>query len=268
MAKQQPDWDSLAEKFDLWLPHIAPVADAIINVLPVKPGDEVLDVASGTGEPALTLAQQNPHARFIGIDAAEGMVRAASKKPAAARLNNLEFHTMPAEAISYADDRFDAVVCRFGVMLFEDPQKGLIEMRRVLKPGGYIALTVWSTIDQLPTFRWSYDAFKGRIPEDKEPAVDKVTSLALPGVMEGMLETAGFSDIAIERINFNYSFTSFEEYWNLIENSDIMKMQFEALPEKERADVRDEVARFARDFQGPNGLVVPHQFLLVHGRNR
>ncbi len=61
-AQNQPDWDNLAEKFDLWLPHIAPVGEALLASLVVNPGDKILDVASGTGEPALTLARRNPHA--------------------------------------------------------------------------------------------------------------------------------------------------------------------------------------------------------------
>ena len=71
---QQPDWGRIAEKFDLWLPHIAPVGEAMLQALPVAPGDKVLDVACGTGEPALTLADRSPHALITAIDAAAPLV--------------------------------------------------------------------------------------------------------------------------------------------------------------------------------------------------
>ena len=64
---------------------------------------------------------------------------------------------------------------------------------------------------------------------------------------------------------FDYQFASFEEYWQLMEASDILKQQFDALPAAERDTIRDEVARFARDFQSDHGLVIPHEYLLAVG---
>src|SRR3569623_2145668 len=110
----QPDWDAIAEKFDLFLPQLAPVGEALLEALAARPGDKILDIASGTGEPALTLARRQPHVDIIGIDAAAGMVRAAQNKVKAEGLGNITFHTMPAEHLA-----FDRILCRFGVMLFE-----------------------------------------------------------------------------------------------------------------------------------------------------
>ncbi len=266
MANQnQPDWDSLAEKFDLWLPQIAPAGEALLAALSVNPGDKILDLASGTGEPALTLARRNPHAQVIGTDAAAGMVRAASNKLKTERLDNIEFTTMSAEQLDFEDASFDKVICRFGVMLFENPLQGLKEMHRVLRPGGQIALTVWSTAEGMTTMNWAYQAFKNRLNEEDLPALGKITSLGADGALESLLDQAGFTQYQIERKPFNYQFKSFEEYWDLVEASDIMKQQFDALPDNERNSVRDEVARFARDFQGENGLVIPHEFLVAFG---
>ena len=71
----QPDWDKIAEKFDIFLPQIAPVGEALLEALDARPGDKVLDIASGTGEPALTLARRQPHVQITGIDAADGMAQ-------------------------------------------------------------------------------------------------------------------------------------------------------------------------------------------------
>jgi ubiquinone/menaquinone biosynthesis C-methylase UbiE len=265
MSKElnQPDWDRIAEKFDCWLPQIAPVGEDLLAALAVQPGDKVLDVASGTGEPALTLARRQPHCEIVGVDAADGMIQVAQKKAAQERLQHLRFQTMPAEHLDFAADSFDKVLCRFGVMLFEDPQRGLQEMQRVLKPGGRMALAVWSTADTMPLMKWSYDAFQERIPEDDYPPLMKVTSLGEAGIMEAMLEQAGLADYHIEARHFDYRFESFEAYWDLMEASDILKQQFDALPEDQRDTVRDEVGRYARDFVTPQGLVIPHEYLLV-----
>ena len=150
-------------------------------------------------------------------------------------------------------------------MLFEDPLEGLKQMQRVLKPGGQFALAVWSTAESMTTMYWAYEVFKDRLSEEDHPALGKVTSLGAAGTLEDLLEQAGFRQYQIERKQFDYQFQSFEEYWDVMEASDIMKQQFDALPEGERDNVRDEVARFARDFQSENGLRIPHEYILAHG---
>ncbi|TPW12209.1 MAG: putative methyltransferase, partial [Halothiobacillaceae bacterium] len=144
--QNQPNWDLIAEKFDLWIPQLAPVGEALIKALKVTPGERILDVATGTGEPGFTLARRfGATIHLTAIDAAEGMVRAARNKARAEGLNQVEFHTMAAEAITLPEESFDALLSRFGVMLFTDVTRGLQAMHRVLKPGGRYALAVWST---------------------------------------------------------------------------------------------------------------------------
>lgn len=264
-SNNQPDWDKIAEKFDLFLPQIAPVGEVLLQALDARPGDKVLDLASGTGEPALTLARREPHVRITGVDAADGMVRAAQKKVAVERLANISFTAMPAERLAYQDNEFDKVVCRFGVMLFQDPLQGCREMHRVLKPGGRFALAVWSTPETMTTMHWAMQVFKDRVREEHQPPLDKVTSLGHPGVLDELLNGAGFSDFQVTPCRFDYQFASFEEYWHLMEASDILKQQFDVLPAAERGAIRDEVARFARDFQTDHGLVIPHEYLLAVG---
>ncbi len=262
----QPDWEHIAEKFDLWLPHIAPVGDALLEALNAQPGDTVLDVASGTGEPALTLARRmGDKIKIIGTDAAEAMVNVAQKKATREKLSRIQFQHMTAEKLAFPDSAFDKVLCRFGVMLFEDSLQGLKQMQRVLKPGGRFALAVWSTPETMPTLRWAYQVFQGRIPADKYPPLPKVTSLGLSGVLDNMLGQAGFCDYTIRPVTFHYRFPSFDDYWNVVEQSDILKMQYDVLPENQRSIIRAEIAALAHAFIGKDGLVVPHEFLLATG---
>jgi ubiquinone/menaquinone biosynthesis C-methylase UbiE len=262
----QPDWNLIAEKFDLWVPHLLPVGEALLDALDARPGQHVLDVASGTGEPALTLARRSKgHLHIVGTDAAEGMVNAANAKVKKEKLAQIEFRNMAAEALTFADRSFDRVLCRFGVMLFNDPLQGLKEMRRVLKPDGRFALAVWSTPQTMTTLQWSYEVFKNRVSEDNYPPLAKVTSLGGPGVLEGQLRTAGFRAFEIEEREFQYAFPSFDAYWDVVEASDILKQQYDALPAGERDKIRDEVALMAREFHGDSGLRIPHRFLLAFG---
>ena len=261
----QPNWDEIAEKFDLWLPQIAPVGEALIEALAAAPGDKILDLASGTGEPALTLAKRSPHTEIIGIDAAPAMVAVAQKKATAEQLKNIRFHTMAAENLDFGDESFDRILCRFGVMLFEDPLKGVKEIQRVLKPGGHFAFAVWSTAETMTTLRWASQAFKDRILEEDQPPAAKVSSLGAPGAIESLLEKSGLNQYQVQAKRFDYQFQSFDDYWNKVEASDIMKQQFDALPDHQSEQVRNEIARFAHDFQTENGLIIPHEYLLVTG---
>ena len=261
----QPDWDKIAEKFDIFLPQIAPVGEALLEVLDARPGDQVLDIASGTGEPALTLARRQPHVQITGVDAAEGMVRVAQKKVGVERLSNIAFTAMPAERLDYGDNAFDKILCRFGVMLFQDPPRACREMHRVLKRGGRFALAVWSTPETMTTMNWAERVFKDRLAEEHQPPLAKVTSLGQPGVLDELLKGAGFTEFRITPRRFDYQYASFEAYWSAMEASDILKQQFDALPAAERDTVRDEIARFARDFQTDHGLVIPHEYLLAVG---
>lgn len=262
----QPDWNRIAEKFDMWVPHLAPVGETLIAALDVKPGHHVLDVACGTGEPALTLARRlGQHIELTAIDAAQGMVTAAARKAAREGLHQVKFACMPAEHITLPDASFDRVLCRFGVMLFENPVQGLKEMLRTLKPGGRFAYAVWHTAETMPTMNWSYRAFEKRVTEENRPPLHKVTSLGGNGTFAAALREAGYREFDVREHTFHYSFASFDEFWNVVEASEIMKQQFDALPPAQRREVRDEIALFARDFHTPGGLAIPHSYLVATG---
>jgi len=263
----QPDWHKIAEKFDIWLPYIKPAGDKLLEALHAQAGDKVLDVASGTGEPALTLARQMiDDVEIIGVDAAEGMIDVAQSKVIKEKVKNIQFFTMPAEKLEYEDNSFDKVLCRFGVMLFSDPQAGIEEMCRVLKPDGRFALAIWAEAENMPTMLWAYQVLKDKIPEEIHPPLAKITSLGEQGVIEAMLKNAGFSGVKVERHTFHYEFKSFNNYWDIVEASDIMKVQFDALEESQRLSVRDEVAVFAQQYCDSAGFSVPHDYLLVTGK--
>ncbi len=264
--ENQPDWGQIAEKFDLWLPHLAPVGEDLIAALQAQEGDRILDIATGTGEPALSLARRLAgKTSIVGIDTAQGMVDIAQSKAEQEGLENIHFQTMPAEQLDFPDRHFDRILCRFGFMLFQDPLQGLKEMYRVLKNGGCFAIAVWGEAESLTTFRWHHEAFRGRIEENLLPPLAKVASLGKPETVDALLTAAGFSDFRVEKKTLHYRFASFDQYWETVEASQVLKTQFDALPEDQRDSIRDEVARFARDFVQDGQLLIPHEYLLVSG---
>lgn len=265
-SDDQPDWNRIAEKFDLWLPHLAPVGEALMTALEPRHGDHVLDLASGTGEPALSLARRYAGTITVtGIDAAAGMVAVAQAKSVREGIDNIRFECMPAENLTFADDNFDRAVCRFGLMLFEDPLQGLQELRRTLRHGGRFALSVWAAPETMTSLRWTYEALRHRLPEHCHPPLARATSLGRTGVLENLLREAGFRDFAVDTRTCSYRFPSFDAYWELLEDSNMLTDQYQALASEERAAVRDEIRRSAASCMGNEGLVVPHQYRLASG---
>jgi SAM-dependent methyltransferase len=127
--------------FQEWAPRMADAAR-------VAAGQRVLDVACGTGVLARALAERaGASGHVAGLDLNDGMLAVARR-----RAPKVAWHHGAAEAMPFGDGEFDAVLCQFALMFFEDRAKALAEMRRVLRPGGRLAIAVWSSLDATPAY--------------------------------------------------------------------------------------------------------------------
>ena len=136
---ESPDhWDVAASRYRQTAhPFTALFAEAALTRVTLGPDSHVLDVATGTG--ALALAAARTGARVLATDFSPGMVACV----AAAGLHNLEARVMDGQSLDLPDATFDAVFSIFGVIMFPDWRKGLAEMRRVTRPGGYGVVATW-----------------------------------------------------------------------------------------------------------------------------
>jgi len=262
----QPDWDRIAEGFDLWLPQLAPAGEAVVEALAAAlgPGEGrlILDLACGTGEPALSVARRLPGDRVVGVDAAPGMLRAMRRKARRARLA-VDAVAGRGEALPLAAGRADGACSRFGLMLFDDPPAAARELRRVLRPGAPLALAVWK---EFPTLAWAWRACRSLLPEERLPPWPKAVSLGEPARLEAVLAEAGFREVRVREGGLSYRFPSFAAYWEAVLASGIMDPQLGALDQEGREAVREAIAREARPFEGLQGLAVPHRFLVATAR--
>ena len=142
---QRYGWDLAAEDYEpLWQDQLADARRALLDLASARPGQQVLDVACGTGLVALAVAQAvGPAGSVLGTDLSGAMVAAAARRAQDRGLAQARFLRMDAEALALADGSFDLVLCALGLMYVPDPAQALREMHRVLRPGGRLALAVW-----------------------------------------------------------------------------------------------------------------------------
>jgi ubiquinone/menaquinone biosynthesis C-methylase UbiE len=135
------DWTAWDEQ---WSQFSAPVNGLLVAAARISSGMHVLDVAGGSGEPALTLARVvGVEGRVTASDFVPGMLEVARQRAAAAALRNVDFVEADTEDLPFPDGAFDAVTCRFGLYYAGDARRALCEMRRVLKPGHRVSLVTW-----------------------------------------------------------------------------------------------------------------------------
>jgi ubiquinone/menaquinone biosynthesis C-methylase UbiE len=125
------------------------VTEALVEYAAPRPGMHVLDLASGTGEPGITLAQRvGPHGRVTAVDLSAELLELAAQRARNKKLPNFSTHQADAHKLPFPDESFDLATCRFGVMFFADVNQALAELRRVLKPGARARFVVWGSIEQ------------------------------------------------------------------------------------------------------------------------
>jgi len=125
------------------------VTDSLVKYSGVVPGMRVLDLASGTGEPAISLAERvGPTGIVTAVDQSADLLAIATARAQNRNLANLTTHQCDAHRLPFADGQFDLATCRFGVMFFTDATGALRELRRVLKPGARACFIAWGPFEQ------------------------------------------------------------------------------------------------------------------------
>ncbi len=142
---QRYGWDRAAARYDAsWQQPLSSAHRVLVDHLQLRPGERVLDTACGTGGLACELAAAvGPAGVVVGVDLSQAMVDAANTRAVAAGLSHARFERMDAQALTLPDAAFDVVTCCFGLMYLPDPERVLMQMKRVLRPGGRLGLAVW-----------------------------------------------------------------------------------------------------------------------------
>jgi len=212
------DWGEAAPAWRKWREQFAFQSSAltalIVEVARPEPGLHILDLASGAGEPALTLAQAvGPSGRVIATDLVPPMMLGAREQAEARALGGMSFAGANAEALPFPSTCFDRVTCRLGLMFVPDTQKALSEIRRVLRSGGRAAFAAWGDSGR-NTFDQTTSDVLERFLQPAPPAIPLSDRFAIPGSLPAELRQAGFDEIheQFHEIPWPWPGTP-EEYW-------------------------------------------------------
>jgi SAM-dependent methyltransferase len=187
--------------------QLSEVTEALVDAAAPRPGMSVLDLASGTGEPALTLARRvAPTGRVTATDLSTGMLTALSANAHAEGVNNIETKACDAHELPFADKTFDLVTSRFGVMFFGDTARALAQIRRVLKPGGSIAFLVWGSPIPGSYFGAAALPYMRRLAVKPDPDGPGPLRFAEPGKLARLVEAAGFREVTETSLNLRAPF--------------------------------------------------------------
>jgi ubiquinone/menaquinone biosynthesis C-methylase UbiE len=249
-----------------------PITQALIKDAGIGSEDSVLDVATGPGEPALSVAAlAGPNGKVFGVDPIQGMVAAARSEAERLGLKNAKFEVAFADDLPFSAGTFDAVISRFGVMFFPAPLDGVRELLRVLKPGRKLALAVWHFAERNP-FHYALSRVIDRYVDSPPLAPDALDAFrfARPGKLKDILGEAGVIEPRERLLQFIIQAPlSVEEFWTLRqEMSDKLREKMAMLSKEQASEVKSEMLEALREYSTENGMSFRAEVLIVSGASQ
>lgn len=246
-----------------------PVSAWLVEAIHPQPGHRVLELAAGPGDTGLLAAELiAPGGTLLCTDVAEGMLEAARARAAELGARNVDFRLMDAESIDEPAASFDGVLCRWGLMLMADPAAALRESRRVLRPGGRIALAAWNGPERNPWASLPARELRERgLAEAPVPGEPGMFALADPDRIRALLAGAGFTEIDVDSLEFEQRHPSLDEWWTTTRGLSLgLTEALAGLPPPERDELRAAIEARLDGYRGAGGeVVLPASTLVAAG---
>jgi SAM-dependent methyltransferase len=212
---------ALAHRPDVWAageayePYVGRwsrlVAREFIDWLALPSDARWLDVGCGTGVLTQTILAHAAPASVTGVDPSDRFIAYARQHTTEPRAS---LRTGTAEALAFSDDLFDAVVAGLVLNFIPSPQRALAEMRRVLRPGGTVAVYVWDHAGEMQLIRHFWDAAIALDPAARDLDEGCRFPICHPDPLLALLTDAGFDRVECRVIDVPTAFTSFDDYWS------------------------------------------------------
>ncbi len=271
-VEQRRQWDEAARGLRGWWPvfegFMAPVTRVMVRHAGLQSRARVVDVASGFGEPALTVARLvGPGRRVVATDLSPAMLAVAGERARGLGLGNVDLVEMDAEQPVLPQARFDAVMCRLGLMFLPDLNLALQRLSALLVPGGRLVGAVWGPPQANPwlglALRTLVEFLELPPPPSEAPWV---FGLSGAGVLEDALASAGLEDIRTTRVALHPSWPSPAAYTAFHQSSPLRRLVADEDPTR-RAQAWREVTATASRRWGQGPLQLKGEVVVVSGRN-
>lgn len=260
---QRYGWDRASSHYeDFWKQQLKPAHDLLMEFVNIKPGDQVLDVACGTGLITLRIAALvGNEGKVVGTDLSEEMVAITQKVAEEEGFTNVTAEHMGAEKLSFPDESFDVALCALGLMYVPEPLEAVREMYRVLRPGGRCVVAIWGRRNNCG---WA-DIF---------PIVDKrVKTDVCPlffqqggeGVLKNTFSEAGFSSIEEGRISTNLIYQSHEDALGAAFIGGPVATAYARFDDQTKQEAHNEYLESISKYQNESGYEIPGEFVVVSG---
>jgi enediyne biosynthesis protein CalE5 len=227
-TQQRQMWDNAAAGWQDWWETIEraaqKVSDKIVQLAEIQPGDRVLDIATGIGEPAVTAARKViPNGKVVAIDISPQMLAIARTRAILLGLDSImEFRESDGEKLDLPDQtsKFDAILSRWGLMFFPNLPAALVRIRQMLITNGRLSAAVWSTPSKVPLIDLAFASVRKQINATAPPpGTPGPFALADIETLKQLFSQAGFKDIKVETFQITFEFESPESYTKYIQQT-------------------------------------------------
>ena len=238
-----------------------PVGEWMVEHLEPHPGQTILDVAAGPGDTGFVAAKLiGDDGRLICTDFAAEMVEVARGRAQHLGITNAEFRQMDAERMDLDGDSVDGVLCRWGLMLMQDPDAAARETRRVLRDGGRFAFATWGGPQDNPwvTVLGMVMVQEGYPPQGDPFGPGGMFSLATHDRIRALVTSAGFTDVEIVDVPVIWRYEDFDEAWVFMSQvAGVLAALLKTLDADQTARVRAALEEAVQAYTTPDGIRLP-----------
>ncbi len=258
---QRYGWDLAAPAYEsLWQTQLAGVQAALLECAALVPGERVLDIACGTGLVTLKAAKAvGPTGQVMGVDLSEKMINLAQRQAQAGDSVNVTFERMDAEHLALPDSSIDVVLCSLGLMYLPEPERALCEMRRILRPGGRVVISVWGERSHCG---WAslFGIVDDEVVSDVCPLFFR---LGQPDALARACTDATLQVMVQRRISAELEYASGDDAWNAALAGGPVALAWSRFDDQVRLRVRTRYLESINPWRIGSTYVVPAEFVVV-----